>query len=345
MQLIWPLIRLMFFRMDPEKAHYFAMDLLANGLKIPLISFLIRKSFQIHLHERYSHIVAGLHFKHRIGLAAGFDKDGKWLELLALLGFSFIEVGTVTPVAQSGNEKPRLFRLIKDRAIINRMGFNNLGVDHLVRQLKLFKKPKNLIIGGNIGKNKWTSTENAAQDYLICFEKLFDHVDYFVINVSSPNTPNLRQLQDKSLLSELLQTIQTSNFSKNYPKPVFLKIAPDLSDEAIEEIVPLVLKQKLTGIIATNTTIDRPENLIEKKLASESGGLSGSPLKSKSLYVLKKIKSISSELVVISSGGIETEEDVKERIQAGADLVQIYSTMIYQGPWICKSMINKDLLQ
>lgn len=342
--MFWNILKYFFFKIDPEKAHYLSMDLLNLVSKIPIVSKLFFKTFELE-HNSLRKQLFGLQFRNTLGLAAGFDKDGKWLQLLDKLGFGFVEVGTVTPIAQQGNDKPRLFRLKKDEAIINRMGFNNAGVDALVSRLSAFRKTNSkLIIGGNIGKNKLSEGDQILKDYLICFEKLVNYVDYFVVNVSSPNTPNLRSLQEKKPLDELLYAIQQAN--SNFNKPIFLKIAPDLSSSALDDIIEVVLKNRLTGIIATNTTISRPDNLIsDAELKSQTGGLSGLPLFEKSNEVLAYIKSKISEsnLILIGVGGIHTEFSAIEKFNHGADLIQIYSGMIYRGPWFCKHIKNSIL--
>ncbi len=287
-----------------------------------------------------------LSFPNPIGLAAGFDKDGKYIDIMASLGFGFIEVGTVTPLPQVGNPQPRLFRLPKDQALINRMGFNNDGVDALVSRL-VQKRSDGLIVGGNIGKNKDTPIEDAITDYEISFQKLFPYVDYFVVNVSSPNTPGLRQLQDREPLTKLLERLQFLNGLHQQTKPIMLKIAPDLTDYQLEEIVEIVQEQDLAGIIATNTTIDRsnltsPEGEIEK---IGPGGLSGLPLKSRSTEIIRMIRKIAGpDLVIIGVGGIMEKSDAIEKLEAGADLIQIYSGLIYQGPSLIKQ-IKRLLIQ
>lgn len=335
---MWNLLRSIFFLLDAEKAHYLSMDLFSFAIRIPILSFLLKKSFETKKGNS-DILIDGLHYKNRIGLAAGFDKDGRWLKLLTHLGFGFIEVGTVTPLPQSGNDKPRLFRLKKDEGIINRMGFNNEGVDALVERLKKFNKTKKIIIGGNIGKNKNTTQENAIQDYVICFEKLFDYVDYFVVNVSSPNTPNLRALQDKEPLSQLLETLQKINHSKPHPKPIYLKIAPDLTTDALQDIIDVVVNTKIQGIVANNTSISRPKSLIEQEICRQQGGLSGAPICEISRKMLSTIMTKKS-FTIINVGGIMDEEEAEMRLQMGADLIQIYSGFIYRGPWFVKRILE-----
>ena len=289
--------------------------------------------------------VFGLTFENPVGLAAGFDKDGKYFRAMSSMGFGFLELGTVTPKPQDGNPQPRLFRLPQDEAIINRMGFNNEGVHALVERLKQ-GKPKNVIIGGNIGKNKVTPNDKAHEDYVYCFEALFPYVDYFVVNVSSPNTPNLRELQDKEPLTKLLTMLQELNHQKDAPKPILLKIAPDLNNAQLDDILEIVKDSKIAGIIATNTTISR-EGLKEKKQRiSEigNGGLSGQPVKQRSTEVIRYLSTKSNgELTIIGVGGIATPQDAIEKLEAGASLIQVYTGMIYEGPMMVKN-INKALL-
>jgi dihydroorotate dehydrogenase len=282
----------------------------------------------------------GLTFPNPVGLAAGFDKDAKLFGPLSNFGFGFIEIGTLTPKPQPGNPKKRLFRLPLDQALINRMGFNNQGVDAAVKRLK---KKHQVLIGGNIGKNKITPNVDAIDDYRYCFEALFDHVDYFVVNVSSPNTPNLRALQDKAPLTELLQTLQADNRQKAQPKPLLLKIAPDLTDEQLLDIIDIVAQTQIDGVIATNTTIAR-DNLKDPSQA-ETGGLSGRPLKDRSTEVIRFLATQSNKAFpIIGVGGIHRAEDALEKLEAGADLIQLYTGFIYQGPALIKA-INQALLR
>lgn len=277
----------------------------------------------------------GLTFTNPIGLAAGFDKDAKCFEAMGELGFGFVEIGTVTPKPQSGNPKPRLFRLKKDQALINRMGFNNGGASQIVERLKKRKKGKQLIIGGNIGKNKWTPNEKAIEDYLKVFSELYPYVDYFAVNVSSPNTENLRSLQDKEPLLELLQSILQLNHSYNPPKPILLKIAPDLSPMQLDDIISIALDLKLDGIIATNTTVSRDGLNSEAKLVSKigTGGLSGKPLTSRSTEIIRYLhQGLGGKIPIIGVGGIHTKEEALEKLDAGASLIQLYTGFIYEGP-------------
>lgn len=289
--------------------------------------------------------VFGIKFPNPVGLAAGFDKNASMFNDLASCGFGFIEIGTVTPKSQPGNDKPRLFRLKKDQAIINRMGFNNDGLTDVISNLK--KRKTNVIIGGNIGKNKSTPNENAVDDYLISFDSLFDHVDYFVVNVSSPNTPNLRELQEKEPLKHLLSELMKVNKLRIVQKPILLKIAPDLTNEQLDDIIEIVDEVKIAGVIATNTTISR-ENLATSNdllAACGMGGLSGKPLKSRSTEVIRYLSQKSkNSFPIIGVGGIHSEEDALEKLEAGAVLVQLYTGFIYEGPGLVK-IINKAILK
>ena len=289
--------------------------------------------------------VFGIKFPNPVGLAAGFDKNASMFNDLASCGFGFIEIGTVTPKSQPGNDKPRLFRLKKDQAIINRMGFNNDGLTDVISNLK--KRKTNVIIGGNIGKNKSTPNENAVDDYLISFDSLFDHVDYFVVNVSSPNTPNLRELQEKEPLKHLLSELMKVNKLRIVQKPILLKIAPDLTNEQLDDIIEIVDEVKIAGVIATNTTISR-ENLATSNdllAAYGMGGLSGKPLKSRSTEVIRYLSQKSkNSFPIIGVGGIHSEEDALEKLEAGAVLVQLYTGFIYEGPGLVKR-INKAILK
>ncbi len=341
---MYKLIRSIFFLFDAENVHYKAMSLLGITLKIPLASYLFKKSFVIE-NPKLEKELFGLTFKNPVGLAAGFDKNATFFNNLFYCGFGFIEVGTLTPVGQPGNDKPRLFRLKKDNAIINRMGFNNDGVEIAVAQLKK-RKHKGLIIGGNIGKNKLTPNESAVEDYLKAFNSLFDYVDYFVVNVSSPNTPNLRDLQEKEPLTNLLLKLQERNNSLPKRKPILLKIAPDLSDSQLDDIIDIVAITKIDGVIATNTTIDR-SNLITPTEELEqvgAGGLSGKPLKNRSTEVIRYLSVKSNKAFpIIGVGGIHSEADALEKLEAGADLLQLYTGFIYEGPGLVKR-INKAVL-
>jgi dihydroorotate dehydrogenase len=337
-------IKPLFFLLPPEKAHYLTIFLLKLTLAIPVVNSIFKSLYKVK-DDRLKRNLFGLTFENPVGLAAGFDKEGKYYEAMSSLGFGFIEVGTVTPKGQPGNPQPRLFRLPKDQALINRMGFNNEGMDALAERLKK-KRPKNLIIGGNIGKNKATPNENATDDYVLCFEKLFPLVDYFVVNVSSPNTPDLRALQDKEPLTKLLSTLQNLNHQKDKPKPILLKIAPDLTDSQLDDIIEIVRDTKIEGVIATNTTISRAD-LQESASRIEAiggGGLSGKPVKQRSTEVIRYLNTKSKgSFTIIGVGGISSPEDAIEKIEAGASLVQIYTGLIYEGPALVKR-INQALL-
>ncbi|MEO6304429.1 MAG: quinone-dependent dihydroorotate dehydrogenase, partial [Bacteroidia bacterium] len=288
----------------------------------------------------------GLNFRNPVGLAAGLDKDAIVFNELGDFGFSFIEIGTVTPKPQPGNDKPRLFRLTKNEALINRMGFNNHGVVEAAKKLRV-RKDKTLIIGGNIGKNKSTPNEEAVNDYIICFNALFDVVDYFVVNVSSPNTPNLRDLQEKEPLTNLLKTLQDLNLKKKSPKPILLKIAPDLTNTQLDDIIDIVKQTNIAGVIATNTTISR-EGLDYTKEEIEKygmGGLSGLPLTKRSTEVIRYLKQKSNNAFpIMGVGGIHSAQDAIDKLEAGADLVQLYTGFIYHGPKLI-SDINSAILR
>jgi dihydroorotate dehydrogenase len=332
------------FLFSPEKAHHITLSLLKIALAVPVLGWLLRRSYEVR-DKRLERKVFGLTFPNPVGLAAGFDKDGKHYEAMSALGFGFIEIGTVTPLGQPGNPLPRLFRLPADEALINRMGFNNEGVDALAERLKN-RKPGNLIIGGNIGKNKVTPNELAGQDYAICFEALFPYVDYFVVNVSSPNTPNLRDLQEKGPLTELLAALQDLNRQKSKPKPLLLKIAPDLTDGQLDDILDIAKATQLDGVIATNTTISREGLATHPKILEEigAGGLSGKPVKNRSTEVIKYLHQKSKgTLTIIGVGGIASPADALEKLNAGAALVQVYSGLVYAGPGLVKG-INQALL-
>lgn len=329
------LIRPILFKFDPEKVHYFTFSMLKN---FPFLTkIFLPKPVE---DKRLEREVFGLKFKNPVGLAAGFDKNAVLFNELSDLGFGFIEIGTLTPKGQPGNDKTRLFRLKEDSAIINRMGFNNEGVDAAVDRLK---KNKNVLIGGNIGKNKVTPNEDAVNDYKICFEKLFPYVDYFVVNVSSPNTPNLRELQDKEPLTHLLGTLQQMNVEKPSPKPILLKIAPDLSDDQLLDIIDIVQDTKIAGVIAANTTLSR-EGLVSKN-QSETGGLSGKPLTQRSTEVIRFLSEKSNKAFpIIGVGGVHTAKDAIEKLDAGASLIQLYTGFIYEGPELINE-INTEILK
>jgi dihydroorotate dehydrogenase len=335
-------IRPFLFRFDPEKVHHFTFSSIRFLNAVPGISSLLRSAYEVS-DPRLEREVFGLKFKNPVGLAAGLDKDAKLYKQLGGLGFGFIEIGTLTPKPQEGNPKKRLFRLREDSAIINRMGFNNGGVEAAVERLKSNPKGKgHVLIGGNIGKNKVTPNEDAVSDYEICFDALYDYVDYFVVNVSSPNTPNLRELQDKEPLTKLLRTLQDKNNAKPKAKPILLKIAPDLTDEQLLDIIDIVKTTKIAGVIATNTTISREGLQSENK--SETGGLSGKPLAKRSTEVIRFLSEKSNRAFpIIGVGGIHTAEDAMEKLEAGASLVQLYTGFIYEGPGLIKKICNKIL--
>jgi dihydroorotate dehydrogenase len=340
------LLKPFFFRYSPEKAHHLTMSLFDFALSLPFGKWIFKQLYVLK-NPKLEKQILGLTFPNPVGLAAGFDKDGKYFETLPYLGFGFIEIGTVTPRPQVGNPEPRLFRLPEHEALINRMGFNNEGVDKLVDKLKnkvqSVDNPR-IIIGGNIGKNKMTTNEDAYLDYQICFEKLFDHVDYFVVNVSSPNTPDLRALQDKEPLKQLLNHLQILNYKKAQPKPILLKIAPDLNKSQLDDILDIVKSIKLAGIVATNTTISR-ELVKNDPLSKEAGGLSGKPVKDASTEVIRYMRQKGhKDLVIIGVGGIHSPESAIEKIKAGANLIQIYTGLIYEGPSLIKK-INRALLK
>jgi dihydroorotate dehydrogenase len=296
-------------------------------------------------HPKLVREVFGIKFENPVGLAAGFDKDAKLFDELASFGFGFVEIGTVTPLPQEGNPKPRLFRLKEDNALINRMGFNNEGIEAAVARLR--RKKSNIIIGGNIGKNKVTPIEKAVADYEICFEKLFPYVDYFAVNVSSPNTPGLRDLQEKEPLTALLNSLQKINNQKEKRKPILLKIAPDLSNEQLDDIIAIVAETKIDGVVATNTTIDRSGLKTDKNKvdAIGNGGLSGKPVKARSSEVIKYLTDKSNKAFpIIGVGGIHSAEDALEKLEAGATLVQVFTGFIYEGPALIKR-INKAILK
>jgi dihydroorotate dehydrogenase len=329
---MYRLTRFILFLLPPEKAHYFSVWIIKRILAIPILRNLLKAEKDV---PKLETKLLGLTFTNPIGLAAGFDKDAKCFEAMGELGFGFVEIGTVTPKPQSGNPKPRLFRLKKDQALINRMGFNNGGASQIVERLKKRKKGEQLIIGGNIGKNKWTPNEKAIEDYLKVFSELYPYVDYFAVNVSSPNTENLRSLQDKEPLLELLQSILQLNHSYDPPKPILLKIAPDLSSMQLDDIISIALDLKLDGIIATNTTVSRDGLNSEAKLVSKigAGGLSGKPLTFRSTEIIRYLhQGLGGKIPIIGVGGIHTKEEALEKLDAGASLIQLYTGFIYEGP-------------
>lgn len=332
------LIRPLLFSFDPEAVHHTTATALKTSMSIPFAKSIGNAMYKVS-GPQLEREVFGLKFPNPVGLAAGFDKDARLIDEMASLGFGFVEIGTVTPKPQAGNPKPRLFRLPSDRGIINRMGFNNEGVDAAVRRLK--KRKSDIIVGGNIGKNKVTPNEDAHKDYDICFEKLFDYVDYFVVNVSSPNTPNLRALQDKEPLTKLLSGLQEKNQGKSNPKPILLKIAPDLTESQLDDIIEIVDVTQINGLIATNTTISRenlatPKNQVDK---IGNGGLSGKPLTGRSTEVIRYLHQQSGgKFPIIGVGGICNPADALAKMDAGASLVQVYTGFVYEGPALIKGI-------
>lgn len=328
--------------MSPEKAHEMVATSIRLLMKLPFMKAFFHAIYAFK-HPKLEREVFGIKFPNPVGLAAGFDKNALLIDEFAELGFGFIEVGTVTPKAQDGNPKPRLFRLPKDKAIINRMGFNNHGLDAMKERLKA--RQSKVIVGGNLGKNKVTPNELADEDYQKGFESLFDWVDYFVVNVSSPNTPNLRALQEKEPLQKLLVGLQMLNHAKKNPKPILLKIAPDLSDEQLDDVIDIVKETKLAGIIATNTTLSREGLQSDRDVCNESGGLSGKPLNKRSTEVIAYLyKKSAGTIPIIGVGGIHSAQDAIDKLEAGASLVQIYTGFIYEGPGLIKD-INQEILK
>tara|TARA_B100000959_G_scaffold40564_1_gene40213 strand:+ start:1576 stop:2604 length:1029 start_codon:yes stop_codon:yes gene_type:complete len=341
---MYKIVRSFLFLFNPEFIHNLSFKLIKFGAIIPGKMWGWRLLFKVN-DTRLEREVFGLRFDNPIGLAAGFDKDAKLFEELASFGFGFIEIGTVTPLPQDGNPKPRLFRLKEDNAIINRMGFNNEGIEAIVARLR--RKKSNIIIGGNIGKNKVTPNERAVNDYEICFEKLFPYVDYFTVNVSSPNTPGLRELQGKGPLTVVLKRLQELNSQKENRKPILLKIAPDLSNKQLDDIILIVSDTNIDGVVATNTTIDRSSLKTDKNKIKEigNGGLSGKPVKERSTEVIKYLSEKSNKAFpIIGVGGIHSAKDAIEKLEAGATLLQVYTGFIYEGPTLVKR-INKTLLK
>lgn len=344
--MMYKLIKPIFFSMNPEQAHHTVTGGLKTFSKIWGAKALLKSIYQVS-DPRLEREVFGLKFKNPVGLAAGFDKNAEYIEDMAKFGFGFIEIGTVTPKPQSGNDKPRMFRLVNDEALINRMGFNNQGADVAAGRLKHLKDREGVIIGGNIGKNKVTPNEEAVNDYIYCFHALYDYVDYFVVNVSSPNTPGLRDLQEKEPLMRILNTLQKLNLEKPAPKPILLKIAPDLTDSQLDDIIEIVTETKIAGVIATNTTISRAGLKSDAELCNEAGGVSGKPLTKRSTEVIRYLSQKSNKAFpIIGVGGIHSGEDAIEKLEAGAALVQVYTGFIYEGPGlvsaICKHILKEE---
>ncbi|MFN2458319.1 MAG: quinone-dependent dihydroorotate dehydrogenase [Chitinophagaceae bacterium] len=358
---MYRLLRSFLFLLPPETAHYFSMNILKVLCSGNIIRKAIAKSFKPKSAGNMHSEIWNLQFKNRVGLAAGFDKNAKYLRELEILGFGFVEIGTVTPKPQSGNEKPRLFRLPKDKALINRMGFNNDGVEVIGERLRKWReirsmnyeaehktsnfKPQtlNLIIGGNIGKNKYTPNEDAWKDYAICFNALHPYVDFFVVNVSSPNTPGLRELHEKTSLQKLLIHLQNENAKYPTQRPILLKIAPDLTFPQIDDVIDLAKQIKLDGIVATNTTVSRELLATSYKQIQKFGlgGLSGKPLQQKSTDLIKYIHiKTNGTIPIIASGGIFNSADANEKFSAGASLIEVWTGLIYEGPSIVKRICN-----
>jgi dihydroorotate dehydrogenase len=338
------IIKPLLFRLSPERAHYFVTDCLTFLCRIPGMTALLRAMYGLP-NPKLEKEVFGIRFQNPVGLAAGFDKDARWYHQLANFGFGFIEIGTLTPKAQPGNAKPRLFRIPEDEGLINRMGFNNLGVDDAVKRLK--NRKSKLIIGGNIGKNTATPNEAAKADYIYSFKALHEVVDYFVVNVSCPNVGDISKLQDIDFLTDLLLELKQLNAAYERPKPILLKIAPNLTDNQLDEIIELVAATKIDGVIATNTSTSRADlkTSAEKLQAIGNGGLSGRPVAARSTEVIRYLAEKSGKAFpIIGVGGIHTAEDALEKMAAGADLVQVYTGFIYEGPGLVKR-INKALLR
>lgn len=341
---MYKIVKPIFFSMDPETAHHRVTGGLRSFSKIWGAKSLLKSLYTVN-DSRLEREVFGLKFKNPVGLAAGFDKNAEYIEEMVGMGFGFIEIGTVTPRPQPGNDKPRMFRLVADEALINRMGFNNQGADVAAGRLKQLNARKELIIGGNIGKNKMTPNEEAVNDYIYCFNALFDYVDYFVVNVSSPNTPGLRDLQEKEPLKKILNTLQELNNTKAIQRPILLKIAPDLTDSQLDDIVEIVAETQIAGVIATNTTISRADLNSDATLVEEAGGVSGKPLTKRSTEVIRYLATRSNRsFPIIGVGGIHSAEDAIEKLEAGASLVQVYTGFIYEGPALI-SKICKGLLK
>lgn len=337
-------IRPLLFLLTAERAHDFTFGIL--GLKgcLPGFKMILRSLFSFH-HPALERTLFGISFKNPVGLAAGFDKNARLIDEMACFGFGFIEIGTLTPKPQLGNDKPRLFRLPNDQALVNRMGFNNDGVAIAVERLK--RRTSTVVVGGNIGKSKITPNEEALDDYAQCFEALYEHVDYFVVNVSSPNTPGLRELQEKEPLRKLLAHVKSISQAKKLPKPILLKIAPDLTTTQLDDVIEILKETKTDGVIATNTTISREglSTRTEELQRIGAGGLSGKPLAKRSTEVISYLRQkLGKGFPIIAVGGIMSEQDALEKLSAGADLIQIYTGFIYEGPAFVKR-INKAILR
>ena len=338
------LIRPLLFSFDPEKVHHFATGSLKFLFSIPLLGKAVsnRATFR---DKRLERELFGLKFPNPVGIAAGFDKNATSFNELGKLGFGFVEIGTVTPKGQPGNPKPRLFRLPDDHALINRMGFNNHGLNSVVKNLK--KRKGNIIIGGNLGKNTATPNSSAVNDYVVVFKGLFDYVDYFTVNVSCPNISDLRELQDQEALLEILNSLQAINQQKDNPKPILLKLSPDLNEKQLDEVIEVVAQTNIDGVVAVNTTISRSGLATDKESVNRmgKGGLSGKPIKDRSTEIIRYLAQKSKKAFpIIGVGGIFTAQDALEKLNAGADLVQVYTGFIYEGPFIARE-INKQLLK
>jgi len=354
---MYKFLRNILFLFPTEWVHYFSMNCLRLLCSIGFIRKLLASIFSPGVNENLKSEICNLQFKNPVGLGAGFDKNAKYLRELETLGFGFVEIGTVTPLPQAGNDKPRLFRLPKDKALINRMGFNNDGVKVIAERLRQWQatvhsqqsmvNSQRLIIGGNIGKNKITPNDDAWKDYEICFKELHHYVDYFVVNVSSPNTPGLRELQEKESLRKILRHLQMINNGKAVAKPILLKIAPDLTVEQLNDVIDLAMEIKLDGLVATNTTIDRDGLEHDLRIGTlEAGGLSGKPLQKRSTEIVRYIfEKTKGEIPIIASGGVFTGTDAKEKFDAGASLVQVWTGFIYEGPAIAKKICKELKMQ
>lgn len=343
---MYAIIRKVLFTISPENVHYWVMKRLTSAYKITPLRSIIRSLYSVK-NPKLERELWGIKFPNPVGLGAGFDKDARWVDELSCLGFGFVEIGTLTPKPQPGNDKPRLFRLPADKALINRMGFNNSGVESAAARLK--NRREKIVIGGNIGKNKVTPNEDALSDYEYCFKELYNVVDYFVVNVSSPNTPGLRELQDKGPLTKILMRLKELNNELGNPKPLLLKIAPDLTNSQLDDIIDIIKDTKTDGIVATNTTIDRSMLYTPKEEvdAMGAGGLSGQPVRERATEVIRYITEKSGGTIdIIAVGGIFTAEDALEKLKAGAKLVQVYTGFIYEGPAIasniCKGILNEN---
>jgi dihydroorotate dehydrogenase len=332
---MYRLAKFFLFALPPEVAHKIAMKGLRIALNTPVLSFFFRSSFV------QSVKFCGIEFKNKLGIAAGFDKNAEYIDELMSIGFGYVEIGTVTPLPQEGNPQPRLFRLVEDEALMNRMGFNNIGADAIVENLKKYRG-KGYVIGGNIGKNKTTPNENAVDDYLICFQKLYDYVDYFVVNVSSPNTPNLRELQEKDTLIHIFGTLQDYRKTQAISKPIFLKIAPDLTESQLQDIIFVHDKMKIEALIVSNTTIDYESLTHNKEFAygEKMGGISGKPIRAKSNRVIAYLRTLNPTVKIIGVGGIDSKTSAEEKQTLGCDLIQIYTGFIYHGTGLIKEILN-----